>query len=63
MWPLDKGLWQEQRRAVVTSDPPPDPAAAARTRRYQMGVGLLIWLGFAALGVAVLYWFSVLAGD
>jgi len=26
-------------------------------------LGLLIWLAFAALGIGILWWFSILSGD
>ena len=76
MWKLDKVPWQEHWSAVMPPDPtitPTEPTGqdtppnrtgrATNTSFYQKGIGLLIWLAFAALGVAVLYWFSILAGD
>jgi hypothetical protein len=35
----------------------------AQTRLYRRGIGLLIWLAFAAVAVAALYGASVLMGD
>ena len=41
-----------------------DPTeAATRTTLHQKGIGVLIWLAFAAVGIGVLYWFSLLMGD
>jgi hypothetical protein len=40
---------------------PPEPSP--QTRRRQRVLGLLIWGGFAVIGVAALYGASILAGD
>jgi hypothetical protein len=34
-----------------------------KTTVQQKAIGALIWLAFAALGIALLYWFSILSGD
>ena len=36
---------------------------AAQSPIYQKAIGVLIWLAFAAAGVAILYGLSFLAGD
>ena len=33
------------------------------TALYQKTSGVLIWVAFGAVGVGVLYWFSILSGD
>jgi len=33
------------------------------SKRHERMLGLLICLAFAALGIGVLWWFSILAGD
>jgi hypothetical protein len=33
------------------------------TALYQKTLGVLIWVAFGAVGVGVLYWFSILSGD
>jgi cytoskeletal protein RodZ len=35
----------------------------AQARRHERMLGILIWLAFAALGVGILWWFSILSGD
>jgi hypothetical protein len=33
------------------------------TRRYELAMGFLIWGTAVVVGIGVLYWFSILAGD
>jgi hypothetical protein len=33
------------------------------TALYQKTLGVLIWAAFGAVGIGVLYWFSILSGD
>jgi hypothetical protein len=42
--------------AVMSSRP-------MQSRRHERMLGLLIWLAFAALGIGILWWFSILSGD
>jgi len=43
------------------SSGPTEPAV--QSRRHERMLGLLIWLAFAALGIGILWWFSILSGD
>jgi hypothetical protein len=43
------------------SSGPTEPTA--QSRRHERMLGLLIWLAFAALGIGILWWFSILSGD
>ena len=45
---------------VVSTNPTEPPTG---TTRYQKALGILIWAAFGAVGIGVLYWFSILSGD
>jgi len=49
------------RREAVASINPTEPSPDATV--YQKTLGVLIWAAFAALGIGLLYWFSILSGD
>jgi len=49
------------RREAVVSPNPTEPSPG--TTVYQKTLGVIIWAAFAALGISLIYWFSILAGD
>ena len=49
------------RREVIVSANPTEPSPG--TTIYQKTLGVLIWAAFAALGIGLLYWFSILSDD
>lgn len=49
------------RREAVVSSNPTEPTPG--TSIYQKSLGVIIWAAFAAFGIGLLYWFSILSGD
>jgi hypothetical protein len=49
------------RGEAVVSTNPTEPTPG--TTLYQKTLGVIIWAAFAALGIGLLYWFSILSGD
>jgi hypothetical protein len=61
-WPLPSSLIR-RGKAMLANHPKLKSVLADYPKAREKLLGTFIWLTFAAAGIAIIYWFSWLAGD